>query len=315
MVPALVLHDPRAVRPEHARHEGHRLLWLARNKVGRLSRVPLAHAIETRRVITVRDGVTGITMDSLIQEEPLIIDVEWPGGGAHFTTTMRTPGDDFALAVGLLATEADVTRDDIHQTRYCVGPGNVQDYNKVTVALKRPITLNAASLRPVSCGWCGAADLANRLVPTGTADAPPVLTEGALFALSEEFAHRQKQFDSTGASHAALIRAQDDSVIIGEDVGRHNALDKAIGHAVLDKIALANGTVLLSGRAGSDLVLKAARAGLSHVCSVSAPSALAVEIATQAGVTLVGFLRPGRFNVYSHPEGIAETYDATRALR
>ena len=89
----------------------------------------------------------------------------------------------------------------------------------------------------------------------------------------------------------------------------------AIGHAVLDKIALANGTVLLSGRAGSDLVLKAARAGLSHVCSVSAPSALAVEIATQAGVTLVGFLRPGRFNVYSHPEGIAETYDATRALR
>jgi FdhD protein len=275
----------------------------------------LAHTIETRRVITIRDGVTSLTMDSLLQEQPLVIDVAWPGGETHYTTTMRTPGDDFALAVGLLATETQVTREIIHQTRYCVGAGNTQDYNKVTVSLKQSIDLQPPSLRPVSCGWCGVADLVDRLIPTTTTAIDAMVSTEELFSLANEFGERQRQFASTGASHAALLKTHDGSRIIGEDVGRHNALDKAIGHAVLDQIDITNGIALLSGRAGSDLVLKAARVGLSYVCSVSAPTALAVELANEAGITLIGFLRPGRMNIYSHPEGITETYDATRALR
>lgn len=255
-------------------------------------------------------------MDSLIQEEPLVIDVEWPGSApVHFTTTMRTPGDDFALAIGILATETGVTRSDVHQTRYCVGPGNVQDYNKVTVSLRKPVPIQASDLRPVSCGWCGTADLVDRLVPTTGSSLNQSYKVGDILDLFEEFDSHQKAFQSTGASHAALLKPLQGAIIMGEDVGRHNALDKAIGHAVLDDVSLTNGIALLSGRAGSDLVLKATRAGLSHIASVSAPTALAVELANQAGITLLGFVRSGKLNLYTHAEGLVETYDATRVLR
>jgi FdhD protein len=255
-------------------------------------------------------------MDSLIQEEPLVIDVEWPGNDAvHFTTTMRTPGDDFALAIGILATETGITRSDIRQTRYCVGPGKVQDYNKVTVALRKPVALQSSDLRPVSCGWCGTADLVDRLVATPASAPRQSYKVHEVLELFDEFDRNQKTFRATGASHAALLKPRQGEIIMGEDVGRHNALDKAIGHAVLEDVSLTNGIALLSGRAGSDLVLKAARAGLSHVASVSAPTALAVELANQAGITLLGFVRSGKLNLYTHAEGLVETYDATRVLR
>ncbi|MGC9154704.1 MAG: formate dehydrogenase accessory sulfurtransferase FdhD [Ferrimicrobium sp.] len=278
--------------------------------------MPLAHAIETRRVIKYQDGTISVSVDSLIQEEPLVIDVEWPGSAAtHFTTTMRTPGDDFALAVGLLATEAAVTSQDVRQTRYCVGPGNTQDYNKVTVTLRNAVELTTSPIRPVSCGWCGAEDLVARLEPRSSLVAQPSYSFDQIARLFIEFDQRQRNFHSTGASHAALLQPRSGEAILGEDVGRHNALDKAIGHSVLDGVPLDGGIALLSGRAGSDLVLKASRVGLTHVASVSAPTALAVKIANQAGITLLGFVRPGRFNLYSHAEGITETYDATRVLR
>ncbi|KJE76867.1 formate dehydrogenase accessory sulfurtransferase FdhD [Ferrimicrobium acidiphilum] len=278
--------------------------------------MPLAHSIETRRIIKFTDGVTSVAMDSLIQEEPLVIDVEWPGtDSVHFTTTMRTPGDDFALAIGILATESGITKDDIRQTRYCVGPGNIQDYNKVTVALRKPVKLQPSDLRPVSCGWCGTADLVDRLVVTMASSSSQSYQVRDVLDLFDEFDQHQKTFQATGASHAALLKPREGEIIMGEDVGRHNALDKAIGHAILDGVSLANGIALLSGRAGSDLVLKAARAGLSHIASVSAPTALAVELANQAGITLLGFVRSGRLNLYTHAEGLEETYDATRVLR
>ncbi len=245
-----------------------------------------------------------------------MINVEWPGGAAsHFTTTMRTPGDDFALAVGLLATEADITSQDISQSRYCVGPGNQQDYNTVTVTLRRPVSFNTSALRPVSCGWCGAQDLLQRLAPRIASNPQPPYHFEEIAHLFDEFDQRQANFRSTGASHAALLKARSEGSIVGEDVGRHNALDKAIGHAILDDIMLDGAIALLSGRAGSDLVLKASKVGVTHIASVSAPTAMAVELANQAGVTLLGFVRPGRFNLYSHAEGIIETYDATRVLR
>lgn len=266
------------------------------------------HATQRRRILRIEDGVATPTVDWLLGEEPLAIRVRPLGAPEEVvTTTLRTPGDDFALAVGLLATEAGLTRADLVEVRYCGHCDAPRDYNAVTVATTRPLRLSTqAHLRTASCGWCGTDELADRLQPPSSPGETPtrrMLSE--LTSAVTELIERQHRFARTGACHGALLVLSDGRRTFGEDVGRHNALDKAIGHAVLEGAPLAGALVVLSGRAGGDLVAKAARVGATHVVAVSGPSALAVELADAYGLTLVAFCRGERCNLYTHPEGIS----------
>lgn len=254
-------------------------------------------------------------MDWLLGEEPLTIRLR-PLGRAEevVTTTLRTPGDDFALAVGLLASEAGLTPTDLLEVRYCGHCDAPRDYNAVTVTTTRPLPLSTQSnLRTASCGWCGTDELADRLHPVGQGAKGTPRAAFELSSAAAELVDRQHRFASTGACHAALLILSEGRRAFGEDVGRHNALDKAIGRAILDRAPLEGALVVLSGRAGGDLVAKAARVGATHVVAVSAPSALAVDIAEESGITLAGFCRGERFNLYTHPEGLTSIADA--ALR
>jgi len=265
------------------------------------------HRATTRhRILRVDQGAVTPTVDWLLGEEPLAIRIK-PLGGAEelVTTTLRTPGDDFALAVGLLASEAGLTRDDLLQVRYCGTCDSPREYNTVTVSTRRALALQSqTSIRTSSCGWCGAEELGARLQALrGYAASRQVAALDLTSAIAELVEH-QHRFVRTGACHAALVMLPDGSHFFGEDVGRHNALDKAIGHAVLDGAPLTGALVALSGRVGGDLVTKAARVGATHIVAVSAPSALAVALADASGLTLAAFCRGGRFNLYTHPEGV-----------
>jgi FdhD protein len=252
--------------------------------------------------------------DRLVTEEPMEIRVHGPAEApTPLAVTMRTPGNDFELAAGFCLTEGIVrAADDIETLAYCLrhdGERTEQLYNIVTVRLRRPVVADVSGRRFLStssCGVCGKAALEDLEVRCEPVTGGPRVRASVLRALPARLAKHQRLFGETGGLHAAAEFSADGELLgVREDVGRHNALDKLVGRALLDRrLPLAGSVLLVSGRLSFELVQKAAVAGIAVLCAVSAPSSLAVAAANQFGQTVVGFLRDDRFNIYSHAERI-----------
>ncbi|MCG7596024.1 formate dehydrogenase accessory sulfurtransferase FdhD [Mycobacterium sp. PSTR-4-N] len=250
--------------------------------------------------------------ETLAVEEPLEIRVD----GRPLTVTMRTPGSDVELAQGFLLTEGVVSgREDIAAVRYCRGADEdgVNTYNVLDVTLAPGVappevdpTRNFYTTS--SCGVCGKASLdAVRLVSKHAPGDDPVAVETDVLAdMPAELRRRQKVFAATGGLHGAgLFDPDGQPLVVREDIGRHNAVDKVIGWALEQHRIPLGGTVLLvSGRASFELTQKAVMAGIPMLAAVSAPSSLAVDLAAQSGVTLVAFLRGESMNVYTRPDRV-----------
>jgi FdhD protein len=265
------------------------------------------------RVRAIEDGRLLDRPDRLVTEEPMEIRVHGPGAPAEaVAVTMRTPGHDFELAVGFCRTEGLLEGpDDVAEVRYCLAEelDAEQEYNVVTVATRGPVDLEghrrvvAASS---SCGICGKATLDQVAVGCAPVAPGPVVARATLLGLPETLRGAQAVFEATGGLHAAGLFTPDGELrVLREDVGRHNAVDKIVGHALLERmLPLTDSILMVSGRLSFEIVQKAAVAGIPIVAAVSAPSSLAVATAERFDQTLVGFLRDGRGNVYTHPERI-----------
>jgi FdhD protein len=255
--------------------------------------------------------------DEVVTEEPLELALSEGGATRTLAVTMRTPGNDFELAAGFLYDEAIVgSRDDIIGMSYCLDAAlnPQQQYNVVTVECRagatavdlarfeRHFTIGSA------CGVCGRAQL-DSLRDLGVRpldDAVRVLAN-LLYELPARMQQAQRVFASTGGLHAAaLFDEHGDALVVREDVGRHNAVDKIVGWGLLGgRLPFARCVLLVSGRASYEVLQKSIMAGIPIVCSVSAPSSLAVDLAREFNVTLVGFLRGNRANIYNAPERIS----------
>ena len=244
--------------------------------------------------------------DELIVEEPMSIQLD----GAPVTTTMRTPGHDFELAVGFLFTEGLLAGAAVQGVRYCgTGSAVATEFNVVTVETGGVAPRPTARLGTTtsSCGWCGTDaidDLGTRLEPLAPSAA---ISLDVLRDMPKRVVDAQSLFAATGAVHAAAAFDRDGTVLLSrEDVGRHNAVDKVVGRMLLDGRLPARGLGLfVSGRASFELVQKAWAAGFSTMVAVSAPTSLAVQTARRAGLVLAGFIRDDRINVYA-PERLPE---------
>jgi FdhD protein len=259
--------------------------------------------LTARRKVVRIDGDSTVTRpDTLAVEEPLEIRVD----GKPLTVTMRTPGDDMDLAAGFLVSEGVLSRtDQLTSMRYCAGAdeSGQNTYNVLDLDLTVPPPQPRAFYTTSSCGICGTASLeAVRQTTTyGVADDPLTVTPRLLSALPDRLREAQKVFDKTGGLHAAgLFDHSGELLCLREDVGRHNAVDKVVGWALREgRLPLTGSVLLVSGRTSFELVQKAWMAGIPCLAAVSAPSSLAVDLATEAGMTLVGFLRGDTMNVYS----------------
>ncbi|MBF6164713.1 formate dehydrogenase accessory sulfurtransferase FdhD [Streptomyces gardneri] len=246
--------------------------------------------------------------DTLAVEEPLEIRI----GGQSLTVTMRTPGNDVDLVHGFLLSEGMIgSAEDIVAARYCAGTDDQgrNTYNVLDVTLRAPVPVTKRNfLTTGACGLCGKSALEE--VRTRTRFPLPagglVVDSRVLAAMPGMLRDRQSVFDATGGLHAAgLFTAEGSALAVREDIGRHNAVDKVIGWALRETRVPAHDLVLIvSGRASFELVQKAVMAGIPMLGAVSAPSSLAVDLAAEAGLSLVGFLRGDTMNVYSAPERI-----------
>jgi FdhD protein len=270
---------------------------------------------EATRVVTYTDGVRALREDRVAGEEPLEIRLRAGGASKTIAITMRTPGNDFELAAGFLFAEGVIGGlAEIREMTYCLD-GSVdadQQYNIVNVDLARAALPDLVALErhfttTSACGVCGRATL-EALRDRGLVGVPPPLAvpQSVITGLPHTLRERQRLFETTGGLHAAaLFDAGGKLRIVREDVGRHNAFDKLVGAALLERrLPLADGIVLVSGRTSYELVQKSIAAGVPVLCAVSAPSSLAVALARDFGITLVGFLRGTRFNVYAHDRRI-----------
>lgn len=253
--------------------------------------------------------------DRVVTEEPLELRVIASGVTQTLAVTMRTPGNDFELAAGFAYDEAVVrSREEIAGISYCIDPAidAEQRYNIVNVELSASTLPDVARFErhfavTSSCGVCGRAQL-DALCDLGIApleDDARVPAE-LLYELPERMRDAQRVFVATGGLHAAaLFRENGEPLCVREDVGRHNALDKLVGWGMLgDRLPFSRTILVVSGRASYEILQKAAMARIPIVCSVSAPSSLAVDLAREFNVTLVGFLRGKRANVYAGDERI-----------
>jgi FdhD protein len=244
-------------------------------------------------------------LDSLAVEEPLEIRIR----NRPIAVTMRTPGHDEELAAGFMLSEGLVrARGDIVDIAPC---GKNEFGNAVNVRPGPLVNIDFESMaRHVymtsSCGVCGKASIEAVRVRCAPVARGPTVEPRILCALPERMRAAQSTFAETGGLHAAAVfDARGELLVLREDVGRHNAVDKAVGRLFLDgKTPLADHILLVSGRASFEIVQKAVMAGIGVIAAVSAPSSLAARFAAEAGQTLIGFLRPPRFNVYSHPERV-----------
>lgn len=265
-----------------------------------------------RPVLRLTEGGSRRRQDALAAEEPLELRV----GGMPLAVTMRTPGHDVELAHGFLLTEGVIgSAADVSTARYCDGVDDEgrNTYNVLDLALAEDVPPPARGVErnfytTSSCGVCGkaaldAVRLKTRFSPEG--DDCKVVPE-TLTTFPGLLRERQQVFESTGGLHAAGIFTVDgEPLVVREDVGRHNAVDKATGWALLEgRVPLAGTVLMVSGRASFELVQKAAMAGIPVLAAVSAPSSLAVELADEQGITLIGFLRGSSMNVYTRPERI-----------
>jgi FdhD protein len=248
----------------------------------------------------------GLSPDRVILEEPLQITLRSGQEGLRLATILRTPGHDYELVFGyLFALQLIQKADEIHKISYCSRP---QDYNRVSVYFRGPLPARAYSLRNQEwvhggCGACGQDELQvdppHRVAPLTTPLSAPWMC-----SLPDRMKAQQTLFEDCGAAHAAARIPAGGSILeVREDVGRHNAVDKLVGHLLMQQRLPASGEwLVLSGRAGFELVQKAVQAGFSGVASVGPPTSLAVAYADQAGLCLVGFLQNQRFNVYTGPD-------------
>jgi FdhD protein len=273
--------------------------------------IPRPASTTRAQVVTVEGGRRARRSDRLATEEPMEIRIEEPGTEQRsVAVTMRTPGHDFELAVGFLLTEGLIAgRDDVRSVRYCAVPREEQHYNVVSVSVARPLEFEQRSFYATSsCGVCGKASLDAIDVQCAPIADGPVIAPAVVTSLPDALRHAQAVFERTGGLHAAGLFDADGALIVTrEDVGRHNAVDKLIGAQLLEgRLPLSGGILMVSGRASFEIIQKAATAGVPILCAVSAPSSLAADAARRFGITLVGFLRGDRFNIYTHPERIGE---------
>lgn len=260
----------------------------------------------TRRlpVRRIRAGETRAAHDAVALEEPLELRVN----GQPVSVTMRTPGYEVALALGLLLAEGVITT--LSDVLEVDDLGPQRNGNVVDVRLRHPVDLTALTRHvytSAACGICGKASLDAVLGSFPAVCSDLVVPAALLAALPGRMRAAQAGFERSGGLHAAaLFDAHGALVALREDVGRHNALDKLIGWAMQQALLpLREHVVLVSGRASFELVHKAVAAGVPVLAAVSAPSSLAVDLAQRAGVTLVGFLRSDTMNVYAHPRRVA----------
>ncbi|WP_405745057.1 formate dehydrogenase accessory sulfurtransferase FdhD [Streptomyces canus] len=274
----------------------------------------MGRVTERRKVIRIRDGAISSRPDTLVTEEPLEIRLN----GKPLAITMRTPGDDFALAAGFLVSEGILAeQSELQNIVYCAGAttdgSNTYNVVDITTTPGTPIpdiTLQRNVYTTSSCGLCGKASL--DAVRTTTRwpinDTPPLHIETDLLtSLPDRLRAAQHVFDRTGGLHAAALFTEHGELIdIREDVGRHNAVDKLIGRALQhNHLPLSRLILLVSGRASFELAQKAVMAGIPVLAAVSAPSSLAVDLATETGLTLIGFLRGHSMNVYAGEHRLA----------
>ena len=265
-------------------------------------------------VLVVDEAGRQLVPDELAVEEPLEIRVVTDAGSRVVAVTMRTPGADEALAAGFLYAEGviEAVADVAGFAPVLDAAGSVR-HNAVAVRLRPGLEPDLAPLErhfftTSACGACGKAALDPVSVRgPGLHDRGPRLHPGLLVELPERLRREQAIFRATGGLHgAAWFDPEGRLLTAAEDVGRHNAVDKLVGERLLaGELPLGDGVLLVSGRAGWEIVQKAARAGATFVCAVSAPSSLAVALAQKAGMTLVGFLRGRRLNVYSGAQRLA----------
>jgi FdhD protein len=257
--------------------------------------------------------------DALATEEPLEILLRAGDDQRTLAITMRTPGSDYDLAAGFLYNEGIIhCKDDFTSMTYCVDDKQ-QEYNSLRVQLKAGSMPDLHQLERhfftnSACGVCGSTmldDLSERNIPA--IPAGPIVDPSLIISLPDKLRQSQALFESTGGLHAAALFDLDGNLLaLREDVGRHNALDKLIGWGVLnDQLPFHNKVLMVSGRASYELLQKSFVAGVPIFCAVSAPSSLAVDIAQRFGLTLIGFLRGSRFNIYT---GIERIRVAERAL-
>lgn len=246
--------------------------------------------------------------EALAVEEPLEIRL----GGRRFTVTMRTPGHDQELAAGFLFAEGFInSRAELAEIRRVSGRKGQPQPNALDVILKVPSGDLRERLRrnlviSSSCGICGKTSIDSirrRIAPLQDS---ATISATTLIALAPRMQKAQAVFAATGGLHAAALFGLDGNLrLVREDVGRHNAVDKVIGRSVLDDaVPLANSVMMVSGRASFEIVQKAAAARIPIVAAVSAPSSLAVELAQEVGITLIGFMREMGFNVYARVERV-----------
>ena len=274
-------------------------------------------------------NIIQVTLDDSIEKSDLVV-VEEPleirlGYGSmdnrqqrSVSVTMRTPTHDFELALGFLFSEGIITSyNQILSIKYCVDAGKQATENIVRVELKPEVIFNAQSLQrnfyaTSSCGVCGKASI--EAIDSMICDLPKQKLEQNALKVSKEYiinlpkslAQHQKVFEYTGGLHAAaLFNEFGNIILLREDIGRHNALDKLIGNALTqDLLPLNNKVLLMSSRASFELIQKAVMANISIIVTIGAPSSLAIQTAEQFGVSLIGFLRNERFNIYAGKERI-----------
>ncbi|WP_276381400.1 formate dehydrogenase accessory sulfurtransferase FdhD [Flavobacterium sp. H4147] len=253
-------------------------------------------------------------LDTLSVEEPLEIRLSYVSNAEriqkNISVTMRTPGNDVDLAVGFLFTEGIITSFENIENAYGVKMNCVsQKQNIVQVDLKENFVPNLMQTdrnfyTTSSCGVCGKSSIESikTVSPFMNRARPSFMIKSSVFyQLPEKLRKAQSDFDSTGGLHASgLFNIQGDLILLTEDVGRHNALDKLIGRSLTNRLLPLNEHILLlSGRASFELIQKAAMAGISIIAAIGAPSSLAVELAAEFNITLLGFLKENRFNIYS----------------
>jgi FdhD protein len=264
--------------------------------------------VQVHRVGRAPDGVTS---DAAAVEEPLEIRLH----GRPFAVVMRTPGDDRALAAGFLLSEGVVSdAEDIGAVEHCRHPDTPDVHNVVDVYLMR----SAAERLPAilderrnvtatsACGVCGRVTIESLRMRVPPLSASTVFDRALVRDLPRRLRERQQTFDGTGGLHAAALFTREGRCVrSAEDVGRHNAVDKVIGDMLLEgRLPLSGHALVVSGRTSYEIVQKAWLGGTEVICAVSAPSTLAIDLAAESGMTLLGFVRDGGFNIYTNPQRI-----------
>ncbi len=260
-------------------------------------------AVERVRVLRFRDASGEFSPDSVVVEEPLTVHLRLRGTDVVLGSTMRTPGHDLELAIGLAVAEGVVGDiSEVSAVRQC-RPGGRSSTNDVVIELEERVTIDPSRMGRVShpssaCGMCGRDEIDELMSRVPVLRTAAMIDPQVLGGLPAAMSARQSVFRRTGGLHAAaLASTAGEILVVREDVGRHNAVDKVVGRALLD--GLRADVLVVSGRAGFEIVQKAAMAGIPIVASVSAPTSLSVDTAIEAGITLAAFVRGDHLTVYS----------------